>query len=127
MSRLKTKETRQTVLSHVWMNECRLRITPITLWFRTTLESAARPKWAGIGRGATAVVRRRGPTRVAPTSWVPVSICSLTALRALAGKIQPVGHPGQIRQRSSLHLAHDLATMDFYSDFAHADLVGDLL
>ena len=60
MSRSKTKEAPQTVLLHVRMNEFRLRITPITLWFRTMLESAARPKCAGIGRGAPAVVRRRG-------------------------------------------------------------------
>jgi hypothetical protein len=42
-------------------------------------------------------------------------------------KVQLVGHPGQVRQRSGFHLSHDLAAMDFTSDLADADLVGDLL
>src|SRR6202045_29277 len=56
-----------------------------------------------------------------------VSIRSLTALRLSPGEVQTVGHPGQFRQRSRLHLSHHLATMDFYRDFADADLVGNLL
>lgn len=51
----------------------------------------------------------------------------LTALRAVCREIQLVGHPGQVRQRSRLHLSHDLAAMDFYGDLADADVVGDLL
>jgi hypothetical protein len=38
-------------------------------------------------------------------------------------KVQLVGHPGQVRQRSGFHLSHDLAAMDFTSDLADADLV----
>src|SRR5207253_6960971 len=51
----------------------------------------------------------------------------LTALRHSRREVQLVGHPGQVRQRSSLHLSHDLAAMDFYGDLADADVVGDLL
>src|SRR5271154_960916 len=90
------------------MNDCRLRINLIKLWYRTALEER------GSGRNRQSRRRRAG--------------CGyLTALRLFPGEVQPVGHPGQIGQRSRLHLSHDLATMDFYGDFADADLIGDLL
>ena len=40
---------------------------------------------------------------------------------------QLVSHPGQMRQRSGIHLSHDLATSCFYSDLADAEVVSDLL
>src|SRR5437868_1992123 len=51
----------------------------------------------------------------------------LTALRLFRREVQLVGHPGQVRQRSGLHLSHHLAAMDLYSDLADADRVRDLL
>src|SRR5438874_1800358 len=47
---IKTKGAPQTVLLHVRINECRLRITPIKLWFSP--KGAARPKWGGVGGDA---------------------------------------------------------------------------
>src|ERR1700730_2617674 len=89
------------------MNDCRLRINLIKLWYRN------RAGRARLGRYRQAWWRRAG--------------CGCLALRFCPGEVQAVGHPGQIRQRSRLHLSHHLAAMDFYRDFADADLVGDLL
>src|SRR6202035_3180440 len=50
----------------------------------------------------------------------------LAALRCFRREVQLVDHPRQVRQRSGLHLSHDLAAVDFYSDLADADVVGDL-
>src|SRR5271170_1144579 len=42
-------------------------------------------------------------------------------------QIQLIGHPSQIRQRSCIHLSHDLDTASFYCNLTDADVVGDLL
>src|SRR5690348_160529 len=89
------------------MNECRLRIILIRLWYRT----------APAERGSGEIGSRR---RRAGCGY-------LAALRLFPGEVQAVGHPGQIGQRGRLHLSHDLAAVDFYRDLADADLVGDLL
>src|SRR5215467_3965065 len=64
----------------------------------------------------------REPHRSRPSSYA-----GLTALGLFPREVQLVGHPGQVRQRSCFHLSHDLAAMHFHSDFADADVVGDLL
>jgi len=51
----------------------------------------------------------------------------LTVRGLFRRELQLVGHPGQVRQRSGLHLSHDLAAMNFYSGLADADVVRDLL
>ena len=38
-----------------------------------------------------------------------------------------VGHAGQVNYRSSLHLVHDVASVDFYCCFARSDFGGNLL
>src|SRR6266481_2353597 len=57
----------------------------------------------------------------------PNLYAGLTARRLFRCEVQLVGHPGQLRQGSRLHLSHDLAAMHFYSDLADADVEGDLL
>src|SRR6516162_67102 len=65
--------------------------------------------------------------REEPPGRRPDLHANLTALRLFHREVQFVGHPGQVRQRSRLHLSHDLAAMDFYGDLADADIEGDLL
>jgi hypothetical protein len=55
---IKTKGALWTVLLHLRMNECRLRIILIRLWFRTVLEEREAAEIGGVGGGA-----RRGQTR----------------------------------------------------------------
>ena len=42
-------------------------------------------------------------------------------------QVQLVGHARQVRQGRCPHLAHYLATMNFYRDFAYAEIGCDLL
>src|SRR5271155_3250648 len=42
-------------------------------------------------------------------------------------QLQLVGHARQVRQGGRPHLTHDLATMNFYRDFAYAEVGCDLL
>jgi hypothetical protein len=49
--RIKANEALWSVLLHVRMNECRLRITLIRLWFRIALEERAAAKMARHARG----------------------------------------------------------------------------
>jgi hypothetical protein len=57
MPRSKTKGAFWTVLLHLRMNECRLRIILIRLWFRIALEKHGLTEIGGVGGGA-----RRGQT-----------------------------------------------------------------
>jgi hypothetical protein len=49
------------------------------------------------------------------------------ATRLCRRQLQLVRHARQVRQGRCPHLAHDLATMDFYRDFAYAEVACDLL
>ena len=48
-------------------------------------------------------------------------------MRLCRRQLQLVGHTRQIRQGRCAHLAHYLATMNFYRDFAYAEVGCDLL
>src|SRR3954469_19685725 len=48
------------------------------------------------------------------------------AARLCRRQLQLVGHARQIRQGRCLHLAHDLATVNFYRDLAYAEVGGRL-
>src|SRR5712671_3712084 len=48
------------------------------------------------------------------------------AARLCQRQLQLVGHARQIRQGRCLHLAHDLATVNFYCDLAYAEVGGRL-
>src|SRR5271168_886325 len=98
------------------MRGCRLRIIAITLWFRTALNSF---RWE-IAPGGRRLKEE-------PPKGRPDLYADLTALRFCRGEVQLVGHPGEVRQRSRVHLSHDLAAMDFYGDLADPDVVGNLL
>ena len=49
------------------------------------------------------------------------------ATRLCRRQLQLVGHARQVRQGRCPHLAHYLATMNFYRDFAYAEVGCDLL
>ena len=55
------------MVSHLRMNECRFRIIPIRLWFRTALEERGSAEIGSVGEGAPAVVK---PLRAAPAGWI---------------------------------------------------------
>ena len=57
----------------------------------------------------------------------PSGLLALAALQLPVGKVQPVRHAGQIGQRGRLHLAYDVAAMDFDGDLADAHVGGNLL
>src|ERR1700757_4072300 len=49
------------------------------------------------------------------------------ATRLCRRQLQLVGHARQVGQGRCPHLAHDLATMNFYRDFTHSEVGCDLL
>jgi hypothetical protein len=102
------------------MNGCRLRLNLVKLNLGL-LETAAerRLNWAGIGRGKI--------SRGINTERQVELVCGPDSSGAFLRQLQLIGHPSRVRQRSRIHLSHDLAAACFYCDLADADVVGDLL
>jgi hypothetical protein len=57
---IKAKQVPQTMLLHMWMSECRLRITVVKLWFGFKLEECNSAELGGVGGGALAMVKHQG-------------------------------------------------------------------
>jgi hypothetical protein len=77
------------------------------------------------GRAKLTNIGRRKPPRLSTPDEREGGIrhlhAGLTALRLFRREVQLARHAGQLRQRSRIHLSHDLVAMDFYSDLAAAN------
>src|SRR5262245_8889075 len=49
------------------------------------------------------------------------------ALRSLCSQIEDIGHPGELGERMSLHLPHQVGAMHLHSGLGDANIVGNLL